>query len=133
MLDWQKYWLMLWVPKIRLSSFFLEKKNPIVWFIEILQMNRKSLPFDLEYMNSLKNKYVNFILIWISLYLEPPKGKEIRIRAIINVKCFMIQIFLNSDIHPGAGGKNTCQIFTEVSERIGLICIKLVLLLMLIW
>lgn len=33
------------------------------------------------------------------------KGKEISIKVIIDVKCFMIQIFLNSDMHPNGDRK----------------------------
>lgn len=51
-------------------------------------------------MNSLKNKYIWSMLIWISLYFELKKGKVTRIKVFEGVTCFMIGIFLSSDMYP---------------------------------
>ena len=79
-------------------------------------------------MSLLKNKYVKFVLILTMLYLEPLKGKEIRVKIIMDVKCFMIQIFI-SDMYSNSNRKqkylSDLHCDSEISKRVGLLCCNL--------
>ena len=91
---------------------FFQKNNPACEACRHVVNEQKNFHFDLECVSLLKEKYVKFVLILTTLYLEPLKGKEIKSRSLWMWNASWFKYLSQICTQMVIGNKNTYQIFT---------------------